>query len=200
MINLHFICKQLAISCDRIVEIGANHPRLTHLLPFLKEQNFQSAVLVEAIPSRAQLLRRFFTSDSRIKVLCAAICDVNAEVELYHRGGTTFLTHLPTSPALASEFTPNSKSVKITSNGMTFDRIDDGQIDVLAADIEGAEWYVLKNMISRPKLVCLETHSPSGKYLNPFLDEINTWMHDNAYHIVRQDHSDTVWIRKDIIQ
>jgi FkbM family methyltransferase len=196
MVNLYELARARSIVNNQIVEVGVNRPKLSHLLPFLTNNNFRKAILVEAVPARAEHLRRYFSKNTRIQVLCAAICDVNEKVTLYEHSGASFLIQIPVSPAIASGFRPTPLSPKIETEGLTFDRIDNGEIDLLAVDIEGAEWHVIRYMLSRPQLICLETHSPSGKYENPFLSEINAWMDKNAYQIIERDHSDTVWFRK----
>jgi FkbM family methyltransferase len=199
MVNLLELAHAMAILPKQIVEVGVNRPKLSHLLPFLINGNFTKAILVEAVPARAERLRRYFKKDARIQVLCAAICEINGKVTLYEHSGASFLVQIPVSPAIASGFRPTPQSPKIETEGLTFDRIDNGEIDILAADIEGAEWHVIRCMRSRPQLICLETHSPSGKYKNPFLSEINAWMEKNAYQIIERDHSDTVWFRKEVL-
>ena len=53
--------------------------------------------------------------------------------------------------------------------------------DVIFIDIEGSEWFVRKNMISRPNVVSIETHG--ALYVNPFKNEINNWMKAEGYMI-----------------
>ena len=64
-------------------------------------------------------------------------------------------------------------------------------IDILCVDTEGAEWFVLKNLISRPKIITLETHGI--RYTNPYLSEIMQWMKDNNYLPIGRDSSDTIF-------
>lgn len=77
-----------------------------------------------------------------------------------------------------------------------FSDIDTGDIDLLSVNIEGAEWYVLKNMRSQPKVLSIETH---GKfYQNPFMAEIQNWIRINHYVIWYKDNSDTVFVKEDL--
>jgi hypothetical protein len=59
---------------------------------------------------------------------------------------------------------------------VTFDTLDDGQIEILNLDCEGQEWAVLSKMKSRPKLLNVELRSA-----NPYFKEINQWLFDNKY-------------------
>jgi hypothetical protein len=58
----------------------------------------------------------------------------------------------------------------------TFDRLDDGSIDLISIDTEGSEWFVLKYITSRPDVISIETHGAA--YTNPYLDEIQRWMRE----------------------
>jgi FkbM family methyltransferase len=71
-------------------------------------------------------------------------------------------------------------------------KFDKGNIDLLLLDMEGAEWFVLKYLISRPDKIIVETELAS-RYKNPFLEEIQTWMQINGYHNTDTIGADTVW-------
>ena len=75
-----------------------------------------------------------------------------------------------------------------------FDEIDDGTIDLLSVDVEGSEWYVIKNLVSRPAVISVETHG--ALYSNPNLEKITGWMKNNDYIIWYKDRSDTVYVKK----
>ena len=64
---------------------------------------------------------------------------------------------------------------------------------MISIDTEGSEWFVLKYMISRPKVISIETHGAA--YLNPYLREISQWMEQNDYQPWYRDKSDTVYVR-----
>lgn len=59
---------------------------------------------------------------------------------------------------------------------VTFDSLDDGEIDVLALDCEGMEWAVLSKMKSRPELMTIEIWEQ-----NPWRKEIFWWIKENHY-------------------
>jgi len=81
---------------------------------------------------------------------------------------------------------------------VVFDEIDNSSIDLLSIDTEGAEWYVIKNLKSRPKIVSIETH---GKfYTNPYIENISKWMTDNNYKVWYKTKSDTVYYLQDQIR
>ena len=61
---------------------------------------------------------------------------------------------------------------------VTFDEVDDGEIDVLALDCEGMEWAVLSKMRSVPELLTIEIWEG-----NPYKDEILNWLKDHNYKL-----------------
>ena len=93
---------------------------------------------------------------------------------------------------------PNSRQISpheiLRVPTVTFDVVDPGNIDVLLIDTEGAEFFVLKNLISRPKIIAVETHS--GNYKNAYMNQIFDWMNSNNYSIWYTTDSDTFFIKK----
>jgi FkbM family methyltransferase len=59
---------------------------------------------------------------------------------------------------------------------VTFDTLDDGQIDILNLDCEGQEWSVLSRMKSEPKLLAIENCDD-----NPYYREICQWLKEHDY-------------------
>lgn len=66
----------------------------------------------------------------------------------------------------------------IEVNVITFDSIDDGQIDIMNLDCEGQEWAVLSKMKSRPKLFVIEIWEG-----NPYKEQIFNWLEQNKYDL-----------------
>lgn len=92
--------------------------------------------------------------------------------EIIENGGSSFLegTWSPTTP-------PDGYQVHAVEV-VTFDTIDDGEIDILALDCEGMEWAVLSRMRSIPELLTIEIWDG-----NPYKTEINTWLRDHDYKL-----------------
>jgi len=86
------------------------------------------------------------------------------------------------------------KTEKFSVKAILFSEIDKGSFDLISIDIEGAEWFVIKHLVSRPNVISVETH---GKYYtNPYLYEIKSWMKTNNYEEWYKDESDTVFVKK----
>ena len=90
--------------------------------------------------------------------------------------------------AFESKFVRKVKSIR-------FDTALDGmKPDILAVDIEGAEWMVIGQMRqSRPRLLRAETHFTHSGYRNPDYDRINEYLGGLGYQMIVQDVSDSLY-------
>ena len=156
-------------------------------------------ILVEANPKCYGSLKQAYNK-SNFQIFNKAICDINGKIKLYNRGSepdpSAHIESISNCPASINDGYIKSEDDSILCDACTFDKIDPGNIDILCVDIEGAEWFVLKHMISRPKIIKLEIHG--GNYLNPFLNEIEKWMLDNNYYIIDQGVNDFVFKKKEL--
>jgi FkbM family methyltransferase len=174
-----------------VCEVGVYLPEESNILPFINDDI--PSILIEADPKTVAILNNYFKKKSNVKIISAAVFDFHGKVQLIRREASTFITELKHSPATVNDNYQVNDNDQFTADAITFDEIDNGEIDLLSIDIEGAEWYVLKHMISRPAIISLETH---GKYYtNPFLSEIETWMQNNHYSPWFINKSDTIFVK-----
>ena len=136
-----------------VSEIGVWHPNTSNVYLYINDG--VRTTLVEPDPESIELIKHKFKDASNVTLHEAAICDFNGEVELYKRESSTFLTTLPGSPALSNDNVDLDETDKFTAKAMLFSEIDDGTIDLISIDIEGGEWFVNKNMKSRPAVVTI---------------------------------------------
>jgi len=80
-----------------------------------------------------------------------------------------------------------SRKYKVT----TFDKIDNGEIDIICIDIEGLDYAVLKNMKSRPRVIAIEMQWRN--YRNPYFKNIRAWMRYHNYKLVAYNKSDEIY-------
>jgi len=198
MIDINLLAIQLGIPLRTVCEVGVNAPDKCSLagLYLLAERT----ILVEPLPWLANDLRRAFP---RATVLECAVGEHSGEVTLFDRGEGSWISQVPSGGApdehpkhshmQRDSFDPQFKRAV---DCVTMDQIDDGQIDVLCVDVEGAEWFVIQRMLSRPKLIRLETHFIVSGYQNPHLEKIGVWMAINGYALAVQDVSDSLYIRQ----
>jgi FkbM family methyltransferase len=152
------------------------------------------ATLVEADPLTVDKIRAHFAGRDNLTVHAAAVCDFHGEVELRRAGPSTFIQGLH-SPAVVNDGYQARPNDAFTAPAILFSEVDDGSIDLLSIDIEGAEWFVLQHLKSRPAVISVETHG--ARYQNPRLGEIEAWMSANGYEAWYLDRTDTVYARPD---
>lgn len=212
MDNLYGICKQLNFKPKKCLEIGAAHPLTTQLKEFIADGT--ECILVEGSPRLAFCLREGwnfndfkeswpnppngpyanpgFKDLKNVTLHNVAITDAEGDVKFYECNASSFVGGVTSPAKINDHYTENDKDSCIVK-GVKISSIDPGDIELLAADCEGSEWYCLSSLISRPKLICLETHGQN--YRNPYLKEIARWMQDNNYSIIHQTESDTLFLK-----
>lgn len=187
--------KKRNILPGHVCEVGVYLPETSNIIDFIKAG--VRATLVEADPDTVQKIKAFFSGYS-IKVLPVAVWDENGVIKLSKAAASTFVTQLKSSPAIVNDQYQVSDENTFEVPCKKFSEIDDGTIDLLSVDIEGGEWYVIKHLISRPDVISVETH---GKYyINPFIKEIESWMAKENYVTWYKDLSDTVFVKKGLLQ
>lgn len=131
-----------------------------------------------------------------VRLYNVALGDFSGYVRMFENNASSYIQGV-VSPAQINdkfeELLARSYLVRVEP----FSRYDDGTIDLLVVDTEGSEWFVVKHLKSRPTVICLETHG--GNYRNPYLPQIEEWMHGNGYTPLLSTESDTMWGRNDKI-
>lgn len=178
-----------------VTEVGVGYPNTSNVYLYIHDGI--RTTLIEPNPQSIKLIKSEFNKLSNVSLHEVALCDFNGQVELYKRQSSTFVSLLPSSPAIANDNADLQKTDKFTAEAILFSSIDDGTIDLISIDTEGSEWFVIKNMISRPAVISIETHG--GIYSNPYLSELLNWMRDNDYTLWYKDKSDSVFVLQDII-
>lgn len=137
-----------------------------------------------------------FKDHPNVQVIFAAIVDTpqaGKDVRIYERNSSSFIEGV-SSPAKANDgYVENPADSTYVVAGRSIAEFDNGQVDVLMADTEGCEWFCVKNLISRPKIITLEMRGQN--YVNAFTAEILTWMQENGYVAVMQDETDVAFVR-----
>jgi FkbM family methyltransferase len=182
------------IPIGHVAEVGVYFPETSNVIDFI-EKGIKTT-LVEADPEVNKRILEAFKGKN-ISLYPFAVWDYNGTLKLSRANASTFVTQLSSSPAIKNDSYVVKEEDTFEVPCITFSKADDGTIDLLSIDIEGSEWYVLKHMISRPKVLSIETH---GKYyINPFINEIKAWIEANGYITWFKDRSDTVFVRKDVL-
>ncbi|TXK50810.1 FkbM family methyltransferase [Pontibacter qinzhouensis] len=183
--------KSKNLTFQHVCEVGVYLPEVSNVIDFIRSGVRTS--LVEADLGIVEKIKQVF-KDYNITVYPFAVWDYTGTVNFSKAHASSFVTQLKGSPALINDkfVVTEDNTQEVTCK--VFSEIDDGTIDLLSIDIEGSEWYVIKHMVSRPKVISIETHGK--KYVNPFIQEILAWMEKNNYQIWYKDVSDTVFVKK----
>lgn len=158
MDNLYQICQSNNFNPSLCVEVGAAHPRTTQLKEFIS--NGIQCILIEASPWLFYCLNKGFdegdfqaswpeTGDyphqfpgfedlSNVKLYNYAVVDENKPIKFFERNASSFCEGI-ISPVKACDGYTENNNDSYTVTGITFDKIDEGNIDLLAIDIEGCE-------------------------------------------------------------
>lgn len=183
--------QQKNVAFRHVCEVGVYLPETSNVIDFIK--NGVKASLVEADPVIVSRIRALF-KDYNVQVYPFAVWDYTGTIKLSKASASTFVTELQASPALVNDKYVVREEDTFEVPCKVFSEVDDGSIDLLSIDIEGSEWYVLKHLVSSPKVISVETH---GKvYTNPFLKEILAWMAAHRYQAWYKDSSDTVFVKE----
>ena len=175
----------------RLVEVGVGS--LSQLKPFYDSGEYDKITMVEVRPDIVEQAKQYYTSD-KVEIINIGIADKNGELEFCIDGDTTHMVELPSTPVHFHGREYSKEPVKLPV--VRFTEIEPFMIDLLAVDIEGGEWFVIKHMKNRPKVISLETHSSVTPYRNPYFNEIQVWMYLNRYEIIYKDVSDTIYQKK----
>lgn len=178
-----------------VAEVGVWHPDTSNV--YLYIQDGIKTTLVEPDPESIKLIKATFSNQPNVTLHEVALCDFNGHVDLYKRQSSTFVSLLPSSPAMVNDNADLQQTEKFTAVATLFKEIDDGTIDLISIDTEGSEWFVIKNMMSRPAVISIETHG--GVYINPYMSELSNWMQQNNYTLWYKDKSDSVYVQKNTI-
>lgn len=188
--------KRKGYQAKNICEVGVFLPEASNILGFIRI-NIETT-LIEADPQYVAQLHAYFSDRENVQIIEAAVFDFKGKIELSKLGASTFVSQLKSSPALVNDSYLIREEDKFIADSILFSEIDKGNFDLLSVDIEGAEWYVIKHMISRPNIISLET---GGKYyINPYLIEIEDWMTENSYSVWYKHESDTVFIKNGVFR
>jgi FkbM family methyltransferase len=193
--DLHRRCSSLGLAIAHAAEVGVYLPETSNVLGFAAAG--VRTTLVEADPQTVEKIEAHFRGRHHVTVINRAVADRVGPLTLYRAGSSTFAGDLPSSPARENDLYVPDPDDSFTVEAVTFDRLDDGTIDLLSVDVEGGEWFVLKHLVSRPRVISVETHGK--RYLNPYLAEISRWMKANGYRIWYRGRSDTVYLRAGIL-
>jgi FkbM family methyltransferase len=195
MNKLFEIYEQEKLDVKVVCEVGVYYPETSKLKEFIEKGI--KAILVEADPLCVEKINEYFKGKN-IQIYPYAVWDKEETVTLYRSNSSTFLEGINESPAIVNDNYKLNKEDSFIVESKLFSSIDKGDIDILSIDIEGAEWFVLKHLKSRPMLINIELRA--GKYSNPYKTEIENWLNINNYKLLIHDDTDSIFYREGALQ
>jgi FkbM family methyltransferase len=188
-------CQNKNLDFKLVCEVGVYMPETSNVIDFINN-NVQTWLIEPDKNSLDRIYKKF--KNKNVTVYPIAIYDYNGILELVQREASTYAKDLSSSPAQINDSYKLNEQDTFKVECKVFNDVDNGKIELLSIDTEGCEWYVLKNMISRPKIISIETH---GKYYtNPFITEIKEWVVMNGYKIWYKTKSDTIYYKDGILR
>ncbi len=172
-------------------EVGVYIPETSNIFDYIVAG--VRTTLVEPDPQAIRRINESFGQLPGVTLHQLAAFDFTGTLDLSQRDASTFVSQLESSPAIVNDGYVVSDADQFTVQCTTFDKLDDGSIDLISIDTEGSEWYVLKYMLSRPDVISIETHGAA--YRNPHLGDIEEWMATNDYRLFYMDKTDSVYVR-----
>lgn len=194
-ITLCELCKHFDFKINQVVEVGLGEPRELRSRCFIDAGI--DVTLIEPHPKFYGQNLMLFGDKPNVKLFNVAIGEKNEMVDFYLNESSSFIGTVDQPPTVTDGHYDKSKGYKIKVESCVWDeRFDDGKIDVALLDTEGSEYFVIKNMISRPKILGIEIIC-ENRYRNPYLDEIQTWLEENTYKVLFITTTDGYFIRGD---
>jgi FkbM family methyltransferase len=140
--------------------------------------------IFECNPDHLREIKRHYGDMPNVTVHPYAMWKEKGKVRFNLEGATSYVEGVQ-SPLLANDMfrTPEQQIIEVEAR--TFDEFDDGTIDIMDIDIEGAEWYVIEKMKSRPSVITIEMSWKA--YVNPHTKEIEKWFSDNMYFKFKEE-------------
>lgn len=194
--RLYRKCLKKGFKPSHVAEVGVYHPETSNILGFINDGS--RASLFEPNPGCVEKIKAYFQDYNNVEVFPFAITDYDGKASLYQVGASSFLSDVQKSPARINDKYIPSNSDKVEVDARKFNEFDNGDIDLLSVDTEGGEWHVIKNMVSLPMVISIETNA--GDYVNPFLNEIIDWLSEKGYCIWFSNKSDTVFLKNNAIR
>jgi len=172
---------------------------------FLSETNEYRLDIVEPIPRNLAEIRKVYKDDPNVFVHPYAVWKEPGTIKMYNLERLSYIEGVA-SPAIGTYDGMSAPGVPTRTLGykpreedlievetVTLDQLDDGSIDMLDLDMEGSEWYALEKLVSRPKILVVETGVVRTGH--PFITEIDGWAEENGYTEFRH-HDSNSWFKR----
>ena len=179
-----------------ICEVGVWHPKTSNIKYYIEKDI--KTLLIEPDSESIALIKKEWGCKKNLILKTFACTDFEGTIDLHKAGSSSFISSCNNSPAIVNDSFDIKKNISTKVDAKKFSSEDPGDIDLISIDTEGSEWFVIKNMLSRPNIISVETHG--GYYINPYINKIKQWMTEYNYILWFKDNSDSVYIKKGVIE
>ena len=179
-----------------ICEVGVWHPKTSNIKYYIEKDI--KTLLIEPDSESITLIKKEWGDKKNLILKTFACTDFEGTIDLHKAGSSSFISSCNNSPAIVNDSFDIKNNISTKVDAKKFSSEDPGDIDLISIDTEGSEWFVIKNMLSRPNIISIETHG--GYYINPYINEIKQWMTEYNYILWFKDNSDSVYIKKGAIE
>ena len=179
-----------------ICEVGVWHPKTSNIKYYIEKDI--KTLLIEPDSESIALIKKEWGCKKNLILKTFACTDFEGTIDLHKAGSSSFISSCNNSPAIVNDSFDIKNNISTKVDAKKFSSEDPGDIDLISIDTEGSEWFVIKNMLSRPNIISIETHG--GYYINPYINEIKQWMTEYNYILWFKDNSDSVYIKKGVIE
>jgi len=182
------------INIHKAAEIGVFSFETSVLKPFIEKGKI--CHLFEAVPEYCDEIKSNIKEFKNTTLNCYAVSNFEGVITLCMAGPSTFSASQSEAPAINHDGLDRQSLRTVTVSCRNFASVDPGDYDLVSIDTEGSEFDVLSVMVSRPRLISIETQSRD--YVNPKLGAITDWMVANNYKVWLWNDTDTVFVRGEI--
>lgn len=163
------------------------HPKLRTIVecatgPYTLLAGFRNyarrTILIEPDPAMASAAQK---DNPWAEVRQVAIGPEKGYANLRKLGGSSYIKGIKWAPAFDACPEKARRAGKVGVSVVPFSEVDDGEIDLISLDCEGSEWFVIQNMVSRPRFLQIELNAN-----NPWFQQIESWLSENGYRLGRE--------------
>ncbi len=151
--------------------------------------------LIEANPliyANLALRARVYPNVTVLNVACA---ETEGFTTLVALGDRSFLSgvHSPMQALYHGRAQEIWGQFTVPVYGIPFVRLDAGDIDILYLSVEGAEWPILQQMVSRPAILAFPNYTDNDyDYVMPNAVEVLEWLESNHYQPIESATTEQV--------
>lgn len=151
-------------------------------------------MLFEPLPEYFAQIKAAAAGRPNVQLFNVAIGDETGEMSFIDEGTSSSLVGVA-SPVAQHFHRPDSEKKVVKVQVRKMSDYDHGQIDLLRVDTEGAEWFCIKHLVSRPRQIVVEIYNDIATYINPYLFEISQWAKTNGYRLTSVGDGDFIYER-----